>query len=158
MAEEKQKARKQEQEEITLVRILGKDLYGNKELLVGLINIAGISWSLSNALCNILELDRKKRIQDLSKEEIAKIETFVADLKIPSFLKNRQNDFDTGENQHILGADLKLKKEFDVKRLRKIKSYRGTRHQYGLPVRGQRTKANFRKNRKKSGAVGVKKK
>mgnify|MGYP003994385531 CR=1 FL=1 len=56
-----------------------------------------------------------------------------------------------------VGIDLKLRKEFDIKRLKKIKSYKGVRHNYNLPVRGQRTKANFRKNRKKSGAKGAKK-
>jgi len=44
----------------------------------------------------------------------------------------------------------------DIKRLKKIKSYRGIRHNLGQPVRGQRTKSHFRTNRKKSGAVGVK--
>jgi small subunit ribosomal protein S13 len=73
-------------------------------------------------------------------------------------MKNRQKDFDEGEDKHISASDLRLRKDFDVKRLRKIKAYRGIRHAAGLPVRGQRTKANFRKNRKKSGAVGVKKK
>ena len=73
-------------------------------------------------------------------------------------MKNRQKDFEDGENKHISGADLKLRREFDLKRLKKIKSYKGVRHSHGLPVRGQRTKANFRKNRKKSGATGAKKK
>ena len=72
-------------------------------------------------------------------------------------MKNRQKDFDNGEDVHLNGADLKLKKEFDIKRLRKIKSYRGIRHGAGLPTRGQRTKGNFRKNRKKSGATAGKK-
>jgi small subunit ribosomal protein S13 len=37
-----------------------------------------------------------------------------------------------------------LKKEFDIKRLKKIRSYRGLRHATGRPVRGQRTKGHFR--------------
>jgi small subunit ribosomal protein S13 len=69
---------------------------------------------------------------------------------------NRRIDFETGEKGHLTGSDLDLKKEFDIKRLKKIKSYKGLRHNVGLPVRGQRTKANFRRNRKKSG--GIKKK
>jgi small subunit ribosomal protein S13 len=51
---------------------------------------------------------------------------------------------------------LELQKEFDIKRLKKIKSYRGFRHMSGLPCRGQRTKSNFRKNRRKG--AGIKKK
>jgi small subunit ribosomal protein S13 len=50
-----------------------------------------------------------------------------------------------------------LRKEFDIKRLKKIKAYRGVRHSAHLPVRGQRTKANFRKNRKPSVAAAKKK-
>ncbi|MCH7850459.1 MAG: 30S ribosomal protein S13 [Nanoarchaeota archaeon] len=154
----KQKGRPQAMEEVILVRILGKDIRGDRELLPGLTKIAGISWSLSSAICSIIQYDRKKKIQDLSKDEIAKLEETIKNLDVPGFLKNRQKDFDDGEDKHITGADLKLRREFDIKRLRKIRSYRGTRHQFGLPVRGQRTKANFRKNRKKSGAVGVRKK
>ena len=45
-----------------------------------------------------------------------------------------------------------LQNEFDIRRLKKIKSYKGIRHSLGQPVRGQRTKAHFRKGR----AVGVK--
>jgi small subunit ribosomal protein S13 len=70
---------------------------------------------------------------------------------IPSFLKNRQKDFTTGKDEHLFGPDLTLKGEFDIKRLRKIKSYKGIRHTNKLPVRGQRTKSHFRKNKKKAG-------
>ena len=55
----------------------------------------------------------------------------------------------------MLTNDLDIQKEFDIKRLKKIKSYRGLRHAQGLPVRGQRTRSHFRK---KGGAVSVRKK
>ena len=45
---------------------------------------------------------------------------------------------------HLTGADLTLSKELDIKRLKKIKSYRGIRHSIGQPVRGQRTRSHFR--------------
>jgi len=157
MAKEKSGNRK-EAEDINLVRILGKDIRGDKKLFSGIKKIKGVSWSFSNAICKILNLDKEKQVQDLTKEEIEEIEQFIKDPKIPSFMKNRQKDFDDGEDKHLSGEDLKLRREFDIKRLRKIKSYKGIRHGFNLPVRGQRTKANFRKNRKKSGAVEVKKK
>ena len=50
---------------------------------------------------------------------------------------------------------LDIKKEFDIKRLREIKSYRGIRHSAKLPSRGQRTRSHFRK---KGIAMGVKRK
>jgi len=48
-----------------------------------------------------------------------------------------------------------LQKDFDIKRL-KNKSYRGFRHMSKLPSRGQRTKGNFRPNRRKG--AGIKRK
>jgi small subunit ribosomal protein S13 len=156
--EEKEKKHKmEEQDDVTLVRILGKDIRGDKKLMAGLAEIQGISWAFANATCKVLKLDGNKKVQDVTEDELKKLGEFVENPTVPGFLKNRQKDFDSGEDKHISGADLKLRKEFDIKRMKKIKSYKGIRHAAGLPVRGQRTKANFRKNRKKSGAVGVKK-
>jgi small subunit ribosomal protein S13 len=156
MSEEEKKKQKQE-EEVKLVRILSKDIRGDKTLYAGLRMIGGVSWGFANALCKKLGLLKNKRIQDLSKEEIGKIEKFISEPEVPIFIMNRRKDRDSGEDIHLSGADLKLQKEFDLKRLKKIKSYKGIRHGNNLPVRGQRTKSNFRRNRKKSGATGGKK-
>ncbi len=145
----------QKQEERTLVRILGKDIRGDKKISSELTKIKGISWSFSNSICRTLKIDPDKKASELSLKEI---ENFMGNPKVPEFLKNRQKDFDDGTNKHLTGADLKLRNEFDVKRLKKIRSYKGNRHTFGQPVRGQRTKSHFRTNRKKTGAVGVKKK
>ena len=157
MVEENKKYKRKEEDDVTLVRVLGKDIRGDKKLGSALTNISGISWALGNAICKILNLDRSQRIQDVDKEEMAKIEAFIKDPQIPAFLKNRQKDLETGEDQHISGSDLKLRKEFDIKRLKKIRSYKGIRHAANLPVRGQRTKANFRRNSGKSVAAAKKK-
>lgn len=158
MANEKKKYQRKEENDVTLVRVLGKDIRGDIKVGTALTKINGISWSLSNAICKILELDKKQRIQDVSKDEMARIEEFIANPQVPSFLKNRQKDLEDGEDKHISGIDLKLRREFDIKRLKKIKSYKGIRHAANLPVRGQRTKANFRRNRKPSVAAAKKKK
>ena len=141
-----------------LVRIMGRDILGSKKLLSGLTNITGVSWSFANGICKVLGLDKNLLINDLSDEQISYIEDFISNPSLPSFMLNRQKDFDDGLNKHISSEDIKLRKEFDIKRLKKIKSYKGVRHSLGQPVRGQRTKSHFRTNRKKSGAVGVKKK
>jgi len=154
MAGEKKHVAK-EQEDVNLIRILGKDIRGDKRLFSGLTQIRGISWGISSAICKKLNLDKGKRIQDLNSEEIGVIEAFVKNLDVPPYMKNRQKDFDDGEDKHVSGVDLRVRGEFDIKRLRKIKSYRGNRHAVGLPVRGQRTKSHFRRNRKKSGATKV---
>ncbi len=152
MANEKKYAAK-EQEDKILIRILGKDVRGDKELFIELTRIQGISWTFANAVCKVLKIDKSLKIQDISDKDIVKIEEFVKNPSIPGFLKNRQKDFEDGEDKHLSSIDLKLRREFDIKRLRKIKSYKGIRHGAGLPVRGQRTKSNFRKNRKPSVAA-----
>ena len=155
--EKKDKPEKEKIEEI-LVRIASKDIPVRKSVYSGLTLIRGISWGFSNAVCKKLGIDRKKKIEELSKEEVKKIEEFIKNADVPRFLKNRRNDLHSGEDKHLNSSDLDLQKEFDIKRLKKIRSYKGVRHDARLPVRGQRTRSNFRKNRRKSGAVGVSKK
>ena len=72
-------------------------------------------------------------------------------------MKNRRLDIETGKTSHLYGADLEITKEFDIKRLKKIKSYKGIRHSFRLPVRGQRTKSHFRTRENKSKVKKVKK-
>ncbi len=139
-----------------IIRILSKDIPGNMTLYSGLTRIKGISWAVSNAICKLLKFDKRKKVGELTREEIDKIEKFMKNPDMKSFLKNRVKDFEVGEDKHIIGSDLELRKDFDIKRLKKIKSYRGLRHASGLPLRGQRTKSNFRKNRSKG--AGIKKK
>ncbi len=139
-----------------LIRIISEDIEGNMSLYAGLTKIKGVSWGVSNAVCKILGIDKMRKIGSLSPEEIKKITEFIKNPKIPHYLLNRRKDFETGKDMHLSGTDLELQKEFDIKRLKKIKSYRGVRHAAGLPTRGQRTKAHFRKN--KSKGAGIKKK
>jgi len=152
---DEQKTKEQKYEE-KIVRILSKDIEGGLKIYVGLTKIKGVSWSMANAICKVLNLDKNRRIGSLDKGEIEKINEFIKKPKIPAYLLNRRLDIETGENKHFVGSDLELKKEFDIGRLKKIKSYKGYRHATGLPLRGQRTKSHFRKNKKKS--VGIKKK
>jgi len=135
---------------------MSKDIGGNMKLYAGLTKIKGISWSFSNAVCKILKIDKTKKIGSLSEGEIKKIMDFIKNPKVPTYILNRRLDFETGEDKHLAGSDLELRKEFDIKRLRNIRSYKGYRHASNLPVRGQRTRGNFRKNRAKG--VGIKKK
>ena len=105
-----------------------------------------------------MNLNKNKKIEELSEDEIKKIQDFIKNPQLPIFMINRRKDYDSGENKHLHGADLDLQVEFDIKRLKKIKAYKGIRHSTGQPVRGQRTKSHFRTNSRKTGAVGVTKK
>ncbi len=146
-----------EKKEDRIVRILSKDIEGKMSVYSGLTKIKGISWAISNALCKILGIDKKRKMGSLTDEEIKKISDFMKNPQFPSQISNRQKDYDTGKDRHLIGSDLELRKEFDIKRLKKIKSYKGYRHSAKLPLRGQRTKGNFRPNRKKGGGIKKKK-
>lgn len=146
----------QKNEENRIIRILSSDIEGKYTIYAGLAKIKGISWSFSNAICNAIKIDKKRKIGSLTEEEVNKIIEFVKNPKLPKFLLNRGKDPENAEEKHLIGSDLELKNEFDVKRMKKIKSYKGYRHIAKLPVRGQRTRGNFRKNKAKG--VGIKKK
>jgi len=139
-----------------IVRLLSEDIEGGMRVYAGLTKIKGISWCLANAICKTLKIDKNRRVGSLTDGEVKKISDFVKDPQIPSFILNRRFDFETGKDKHLIGTGLELQKEFDIKRLKKIKSYRGIRHSANLPVRGQRTKSHFRKNKRKG--AGIKKK
>jgi len=155
---DKKQMRETVQNYVSLVRIMQTDIPGNKNILTGLTYIKGVSWSFSNAICKILELNPNKKISELDEKEIGKIiKFFQSPHSLPKFLLNRRKDFETGEDSHLTGSSLDMKKEFDIRRLKKIRSYRGLRHATGQPTRGQRTKSHFRTRGKKK-AVGVQKK
>ncbi len=153
--EEKPKKEFKEEELESLVRIMSYDIPGSKNIYTGLTKIKGVSWVISNATCIALKIPKQKKISELSKEEITKIETFLKNPQIQDFLKNRRSDLKTGLTTHEVGSSLDMKKDFDIRRLKKIRSYKGIRHTAGLPVRGQKTRSNFRSKGK---AVGVTKK
>ena len=141
------------------VRIANTDLDGNKSVENSLIKIKGISYMFSNAICKAANIQNTKKTGYLSDDEVAKLDEVIKEpskFKLPSFLFNRKLDPETNENKHIIGPTLTFIQDNDVKMMKKIKSYRGVRHMLGQPVRGQRTKSNFRKNKGK--VMGVKRK
>lgn len=137
----------------TLVRILGSDIPGSKHIEVALTRIKGVSWTIARFICLKMGIDKRKKVAEFSKEDIKKIEDFIRSPDLPEFLMNRRSDPETGESKHLSTIALDLQRDFDIKKLRRIKAYRGIRHALGLPVRGQRTRAHFRK---RGLAVGVK--
>jgi small subunit ribosomal protein S13 len=140
-----------------IIRILQTDIPGNNNIYTGLTKIKGVSWSISNAVCLLLKFDKNRKMETISKEEIQKIEETLKTHNFPKFLLNRRNDFSTGEDKHLFGQALDLERELDIKRLKKIRSFRGLRHAMGQPTRGQSTKAHFRSNRKRGVGMKVKK-
>ncbi len=147
-------AKPKPQEEKQIVRLLRVDLDASKRVAHALLSIKGVSHNLARAVCRATGIDENKRMSELTEKELEKLEEAIQDpVKhgVPEFMVNRQKDYETGEYLHYTGADLDFRIREDINRLKKIKSYRGKRHEYGLPVRGQRTKSSFRKGP----AVGV---
>ena len=142
-----------------VVRILMTDINGKSTINGGLQKIRGVNHALSHAICTVLKLKDTEKIGDIDENTLNSIEEIIKNPSaagMPEWMLNRRKDLDDGTDKHLVNIDLKLQKEFDYKRLQKIKSYRGLRLSVGLPVRGQRTRSNFRSNKGKG--MGVKKK
>jgi len=145
-----------------LVRIANTDLIGTKAVLYAMRKIKGVNYMFANMALNIANINTAKKTGTLSDEDIKKIDDIIKNPQrydVPSWMLNRRKDFETGEDKHILTGDIDFVNSLDIKRLRKIKSYRGLRHGSGHPVRGQRTKSNFRKSKSKGkSTLGVQRK
>ena len=121
------------------MRILGITIPENKRLEMALTALYGIGRSRAHTILLEAGVDFGKTTNEISTEEENKIRTIVESYK--------------------LEADLKREVGGNIKRLKDIKSYRGSRHARRLPARGQRTKTNARtlKGVKKTMGSGKKK-
>lgn len=106
------------------MRISGITIPDNKQLSFGLTAVYGIGRPRAAEILAELKIPGSSKPADLSPE----MENSVRE-KIESFL---------------IEGELKRKVSSDIKRLKDIQSYRGSRHQKRLPARGQRTKTNAR--------------
>ena len=117
------------------VRISNINLPDNKRVEISLTYIFGVGLSSSQKILAELKIDPNTRTGDLSPDQIEKIRRIIS------------------EHYRVEG-DLRMEVTQNVKRLKEINAYRGTRHTKGLPVRGQRTKTNARTKRGKKVTVG----
>jgi small subunit ribosomal protein S13 len=131
-----------------IIRLGDKDIRGNVPMGHALTKPKGSSYMFANAVCKVLDLDIKRKCGDYTVKEVEKIEDVIrnpAKYNIPTWLMNRRRDRETGEDKHILSSDLDLTKQFDIRFMRKVKSYKGVRHAVGAKkVRGQSTKSTGR--------------
>ncbi len=137
-----------------IVRIARTDIDGTKAVGKAITSLDGIGDRFGQAISQKLDVDETQKIGNLSEEEIDRIEEQIRnpdEVGLPEWMMNRQKDRETGEDKHLIGSDLELQEEFDIRRLKEINSYKGWRHEIGLPVRGQKTKSSFRSGSK----VGV---
>lgn len=135
-----------------IIRIANTDLDGKKPIAFALRKIAGISTTFAHALCQTAGIEPSKRAGALTEAEEKHLNDLIKNPKmagIPTWMLNRQKDPETGEDGHLIGADVKFVRDNDIKFQKKLRTYKGQRHAVGLPVRGQRTRSNFRRHRRK---------
>ncbi|HEV3245119.1 MAG TPA: 30S ribosomal protein S13 [Candidatus Paceibacterota bacterium] len=106
-----------------------------------MLRIAGVTVPekrLEIALTSIYGVGRSRALSTLSSLGIAAG-------KLPAELSSKEETtLREAIEKFALEGELKREISGNVRRLRDIKAYRGTRHQKRLPVRGQRTKTNSR--------------
>ena len=121
-----------------MARIAGVNIPQNKLVHIGLTYIYGIGEKFSNQICSSLDIPNKKRINELTDDDILKIREYIdANFKVE--------------------GDLRRDYSLSIKRLIDLASYRGSRHRKKLPVRGQRTRCNARTRKGKAIAIAGKK-
>lgn len=93
-----------------------------------------------------MEVPRTERLGNLNDAKVQEIEQVLGALGeyVPPWIMNRQNDWETGEDMHSFGSDVDLRLRDDVNLMKKIRCYKGIRHEQGQKVRGQRTRSNGR--------------
>jgi small subunit ribosomal protein S13 len=106
------------------MRISGITIPDDKQLAYALTVVYGIGVARAKTLLAELKIDATAKATSLTTEQ----ENAVRE-KVESFR---------------IEGDLKREVAANVKRLKDIKSYRGSRHAKRLPARGQRTKTNAR--------------
>ncbi|HPH34949.1 MAG TPA: 30S ribosomal protein S13 [Methanoregulaceae archaeon] len=146
----------QEEDIKYFVRISNTDLDGTKPVHIALTGIRGVGMHTAQIIASLAKVDEKETMGRLKDEEVDRIRE-IADTytqRVPSWMMNRPKDVYTGESKHLLGTDVSTAREEDINLLRKIRCYRGIRHETGQKVRGQRTKSTGRTGL----TVGVKKK
>ncbi len=145
-----------------IVRVQGVDLTGTLTVQRGLTKIRGIGVRMAKnigiAFSNYTGIPAETMVGNLEEEQSKKLEEVVQDpakFGVPSWALNRRKDFYTGQDSHLTMADLDLGLRSDLQRMGETKSYKGLRHMWGQPVRGQKTKST---HRGKGPVVGVLKK
>ncbi len=118
-----------------MIRIAGINLPENKRAVIALTYLEGIGLSTSKKILAQLNIDESLRLNKVSEDKIEQIRSLV-------------------EKDYQVEGDLRVEVTNNIKRLKNIGSYRGSRHIKGLPARGQRTKTNARTKRGKKVTVG----
>jgi small subunit ribosomal protein S13 len=139
-----------------IVRIADTDIDGEKTLARGLTSIKGIGMHMSTLIIDTTGLERNLKMGNLSDNQIEKIQVALENIinTAPNWMLNHRKDIETGKDIHLIGSEIDMRLRDEINIMKKIRSYKGIRHERGLTVRGQRTRGNNRRGL----ALGVSKK
>lgn len=107
------------------VRIAGIILPNAKRVEYSLTAIYGVGMTTARKVVAAAKINPDTRVKDLTDDEVSSLRPLI-------------------EKQLRVEGDLRREVLLNIKRLKEVGAYRGTRHSRRLPVRGQRTKTNSR--------------
>ncbi len=122
-----------------MARLAGVNVPSSKRLVIALTYILGIGKKYANDICTTVSIDKNKRVNNLTEDEIIKIRECI-------------------DKSYVVEGDLRRSVSNNIKRLTDLGCYRGLRHRNKLPVRGQRTHTNARTRKGKAIPIAGKKK
>ncbi len=109
-----------------MARIAGTTIPNEKRIVISLTYVYGIGPTRSKQILKEAGLDESIRTKDLTEDQVNLIRDVLE------------------KHGFRLEGDLRRDILSNVKRLKEVGAYRGSRHAKHLPVRGQRTKTNSR--------------
>lgn len=118
-----------------MVRIAGINLENDKRIKIALTNIYGIGPTTATKILSSVKIGENPKVKDLTDDEVERLRAFI-------------------DKNITVESDARVIVTRNIKRLREIGTYRGSRHAAGLPARGQRTKTNARTKRGKKVTMG----
>jgi small subunit ribosomal protein S13 len=108
-----------------MARIAGVNIPNDKRIIVALTYIYGIGPTVAKRILSQTSIDGNVRTKDLRDNQVNALRDFI-------------------EKNFRVEGDLRRDVLMNIRRLKEINSYRGSRHTKRLPSRGQRTKTNTR--------------
>ena len=111
-----------------MARVAGVEIPGKKHIGIALRYIYGVGPANSVKILEKVGINSEVDTDDLTEEEINRLREVI-------------------DKEYIVEGELRKEVNQNIKRLIEIGSYRGTRHRFNLPVRGQRTRTNARTRR-----------
>lgn len=118
-----------------MARIAGVNIPNDKKINYSLTYIFGIGITKSNKILKDAQIDENMRTSALSEADLEKIRRIIS-------------------SGYKVEGDLRMEVSQNIKRIKEINTYRGSRHMKNLPARGQRTKTNARTKRGKKVTIG----